>query len=68
MMKRSFAEIDSVRDENKHVVLLEGLKERLVSLGKLDCTKCAHNIEEYYDKCSQICHLHEKLQVCIFNR
>ena len=63
MMKRSFAEIDSVRNENKHTTRLERLKEELSSMECLDCSKCAADIEQYYEKCSQITHLHMKLQV-----
>lgn len=63
MMKRSFAEIDSVQDEDKRTIQLEDLNKQFASVGELECSKCAHNIDGYYEKCSQITHLHNELQV-----
>lgn len=63
MMKRSFAEIDSVRNEDKRATQLERLKQELSSMERLDCSICAQDIEDYHEKCSQITHLHMELQV-----
>lgn len=65
MMKRSFAEIDSAQNENNRLTQLEDLKERFSSSSKLDCSQCVHNIEEYYEKCYQINHLNNEMQVLI---
>lgn len=62
MMKRSFAEIDSARNEDRRTAKLEELK-KLASLEDLKCSKCVHDINEYYDKCLQITDLHNAMQV-----
>lgn len=63
MMKRSFAEIDSARNESNRMSKLEDLNNKLASVRKVDCSKCVNSIEEYYEKCSQITELHNAMQV-----
>lgn len=63
MMKRSFAEIDAARNEDIRTMQLKELKEKLAFVEPLQCSKCVLNIEEYYEKCSQISQLHNAMQV-----
>ena len=63
MMKRSFSEIDSAKNESNRVIQLKELSEKLNSEKELECSKCVPSIEEYYKKCSQITELHKEIQV-----
>lgn len=64
MMKRSFAEMDSAKNESQHVVLLKELENKLESTSELnECSKCLESIHEYYWKCSQINEVNGSLQV-----
>lgn len=66
MMKRSFAEIDSAKSENKNVVYLNELEKKFESESEMiSCPKCVDGIYEYYCKCSQIKELQSSIQVSI---
>ena len=62
-MKRSFAELDSVKHESDRKDLLQKLLQEQKSMDKLSCYKCYEDIDQYYQSCAQLEYLERKLQV-----
>ena len=64
MMRRSFAEIDSAQTYSKRKKELDKLEKEFTSFKGLDnCLKCVPSIDEYYQKCSRINELTQRMQV-----
>lgn len=72
MMKRSFAEIDSVRSESYRMIRLNQLKKLESESDVNDCSNCMPSINDYYQRCCQISEINNRMQVskvhayCIF--
>ena len=63
-MKRSFAEIDSAKNEVNRTVLLQELNDKLASMEAVtECSICVHDIKKYYENCAQITELNSRMQV-----
>lgn len=64
MMKRSFAEIESSKNEANLNIQLEDLEQKLLCADDIeDCSMCRDCIDEYYDKCCRITEFRDKMQV-----
>jgi len=63
MMKRSFAENDSVRHEVDRKQALQDLEQSIRDLQKLDCPICSEDIDSYYSACARITYLKREMQV-----
>ncbi len=62
-MKRSFAELDSVKHESDRKDELQELLLEQMSMDALHCYRCYEDIDQYYQSCVQITNLRKKLQV-----
>ena len=65
MMKRSFAENDSVCHEVDRKQALQDLEQSIRDLQKLDCPICSEDIDSYYSARARITYLKREMQVGI---
>ena len=65
MMKRSFAEIDSMRHVSDNQEALYSIKESIQSLENEVCPICVQDIDQYYNACAIVTNLHKNMQVSL---
>ena len=62
-MKKSFAELDSMKYQYDRQEKLEALQQTMSSLDGLYCPVCITDIDQYYQSCDQLQKLKKKMQV-----
>ena len=66
VIKRSFAELDSVKHEVDRKEMLKQLLEEKKAMESLNCYHCYEDLDQYYQSCVQIMKLRKKLQVYMY--
>ena len=64
-MKRSFAEVDSMKHEVDRKEKLQQLQDNAKLYEGLMCGVCYTDIDQYYQACAAMWKLHRKSQVCL---
>ena len=62
-MKRSFAELDSMKNKIDRQEQLLKLEEKIGSLDNVLCSVCTQDIDKYYQSCEQYIKLQREMQV-----
>ena len=62
-MKRSYAELDSMKHEVDRQQQLQNLKERAQALEELTCPVCISDIDQYYSCAARIADLQAAMKV-----
>ena len=63
MMKRSFAEQDSMRQAGDREQQMKDLQKNLLAMEQLDCAICGPDIEQYFASCASIASMKREMQV-----
>lgn len=65
MMKRSFSEFHTQKDDKKYKEMLEELSKKVDELQPIDCFMYCSDIEDYYSACKAYQSLKVELQVIV---